>query len=107
MTTNTQLRPAQVAAIVYAWLRRHGYSLDFKNDVATLLAENRRARHSNVAKYGFIPYRTGLNGKAYYDFADVKKFINERLEPICKELQQKRLEKAAKAAAEARLPYAS
>lgn len=108
MIDSTRLRQSQVASLVYAWLKRHGYDIDFKNDIAMLLAENRRTgRRSNVLKYGRIPYKKGLDGKAYYDWADIKPFIKDRLEPICKELERKRLEKADKAAEGAYLPYAA
>lgn len=107
MIDSTRLRPAQVAALVQTWLNRQGYSIDFQNDITMLLAENRRARHSNVAKYGEIPFHKAPNGKTYYDFVDIKRLIKDRLEPICKELERQRLEKADKAAAGARLPYAA
>ncbi|EIC29867.1 hypothetical protein [Methylomicrobium album] len=108
MIDSTKLRPSQVAVLIYAWLKRHRYDIDFKNDIAMLLAENRRiGRRSNVLKYGRIPYTKGLDGKAYYDWADIKMLIKDRLEPICKELERQRLEKAAKAAKGARLPYAT
>jgi hypothetical protein len=104
MTNTTKLRPAQVVAFVQMWLNRKGYTNDFRNDVSLLLAENRRARHSNIVKYDEIPFSRSTDGKIYYDFEDIKRFIKDRLEPICKELERKRLEKAAKGA---RLPYAA
>ncbi|HEY8098452.1 MAG TPA: hypothetical protein VIE65_20505 [Methylobacter sp.] len=107
MIDSTKLRPAQVAGLVQVWLNRKGYSNEFQNDISMLLAENRRARRSNVAKYGSIPFSRGLNGKVYYDFVDLKKLCQERLEPICKERQRQRLEKADKAAKGARLSYAA
>lgn len=107
MINSTRLRPSQVAALVQMWLNREGYSIDFQNDITMLLAENRRARHSNVSKYGEIPFYKASNGKTYYHFDDIKRFIKDRLEPICKELERKRFEKATKAAAGARLPYAA
>jgi hypothetical protein len=108
MIDSTRLRPSQVAALVQTWLNRNGYSIDFQNDITMLLAENRRTtRRSNVHKYGQIPYTKAPNGKAYYNWVDIKRFIKDRLEPICKELERKRLEKADKAAKRARLPYAA
>lgn len=108
MIDSRKLRPAQVAALIQTWLNRQGYSIDFQNDITMLLAENRRTtRRSNVHKYGQIPYRKASNGKTYYDWVDIKRFIKDRLEPICKELERKRLEKATKAVAGARLPYAA
>lgn len=102
-----RLRASQVSSLIYDWLRRNGYDKDFKNDIALLLSENRRGRRSNVAKWGEIPYSKQPNGKIYYDWLDVKQFITDKLKPVCKALEAKRMAKAAAAAAGAWVPHAN
>lgn len=107
MATEPQLRPSEAVKYISVWLTRNNYSHLFKNDLGLLLAENRRTRNPNTIKYGRIPYYQNAKGKIYYDLGEIRNFCETRLNPICKELEKARLEKAAKAADGARLPYAA
>lgn len=108
MINPSKLTQAQASSLIYRWLNKRGYDQVFKADVSTILTENRRTtRLGGRAKWGQIPYARGIDNKAYYSAFDIKDFINNKLLPVCIRLERQRLEKATKAAAGARLPYAA
>jgi hypothetical protein len=108
MINPRKLTQAQASSLIYRWLNKRGYDQVFKADVSMILAENRRTtRSGGRAKWGQIPYTRGSDNKAYYDALGIKDFVNSRLLPVCLRLERQRLEKAAKAAKGARIPYAS
>jgi hypothetical protein len=104
---SSTLTQAKATQFISTWLNRNHYSGLFENDLSLLLSENRRARKSNVLKYGVIPFDKDIKGRVRYALKDIQNLCNDRLKPICKALEQERLKKAAKAAAGAKLPYAA
>ncbi|WP_157203467.1 hypothetical protein [Methylomicrobium agile] len=97
MINPRKLSQAQASSLIYRWLNKRGYDQVFKADVSMILAENRRTtRSGGRARWGQIPYAL-----------DIQDFVNSRLLPACIRLERQRLEKAAKAAKGARLPYAT
>jgi hypothetical protein len=98
----------QCEAVKYinTYLSRNDYSNLFKPNPNTLLQENRRvSRHSNVIKYGRIPFK--MKGRHVdYNLSDIQELCNDKLRPICTELEKMRMARAEKALLGARLPYA-
>lgn len=104
---SSTLTQAKAVQFISTWLNRNNYSSLFENDLSLLLSENRRARKSNVLKYGVIPFNKDFRGRVSYAHEDLQDLCESRLRPICKDIEKDRLEIAAKAAIEAKLPYAA
>ncbi len=99
----------QCEAVKYinTYLSKNNYSNLFGHNINTVLQENRRvSRHSNVIKYGRIPFK--LKGRQVdYELLDIKSLCNDRIKPICLELEKIRMVKAKKAAEAVYKPYES
>jgi len=97
----------QCEAVKYinTYLSRNDYSNLFKPNPNTLLQENRRvSRHSNVIKYGRIAFT--LKGRQVdYDLSDIQSLCNDKIKPICAELEKMRMARAEKALLDSRLLY--
>lgn len=97
---NNQLTPPQAVRYINTWLSRNNYSEVFPNDLALLLAENRRiTRSPNVIKYGRIQFIKDAKGRISYELKDIKDLCNNAIKPICEERLAIQLAKAEAAAA--------
>ena len=83
---------------INTWLSRNGYTDVFKSSTTTILTENRRESRpaANARKYGKIPYYRNENGTVGYELADLQRFCNERLKPICEKAATIKAAKIAK-----------
>ncbi|EGW20631.1 hypothetical protein [Methylobacter tundripaludum] len=98
--TNSQLPPPQAVRYINTWLSRNNYSGVFPNDLALLLAENRRiTRSPNVIKYGRIPFSKDSKGRISYRLEDIRDLCNNAIKPICEERLAIQLAKADAVAA--------
>ncbi len=91
---------------IETYLNRNNYSELFKTDPHILLAENRRSNRANRLKYGSIAYKAESNRRISYKLEDIQELCDNKIKPICIDLDKARQAKAIKALESLRLPYA-
>ncbi len=100
------MNQSEAVKFINTYLVRNDFSNLFEPNPNTLLQENRRkSRQGNVIKYGRIPFTVKSN-VIDYRIEDIQSLCNDRIKPICLELDKARQAKAIKAIKAARLPYA-
>lgn len=93
-----QLSQEMTCRLISQWLKKYGFDRSFRQDIRCLLQENRRTtRRSNRARYGDIPFWRNAYGQVFYKWSDIHYFLNEKLLPICVELERRRMVEATKA----------
>ena len=100
------MNQSEAVKFINTYLVRNDLSNLFEPNPNTLLQENRRvSRHTNVIKYGRIPFK--LKGRQVdYELSDIQELCNNKIKPYCAGLDKAIQAKAMKAAEAARLPYA-
>lgn len=78
LTDDETFTQSQACRYLSKQLEDKNLSEYFENDIGLLLAENRRARRSNIAKYGNIPFRKDRRNRIHYEERDLKE-LSERI----------------------------
>jgi hypothetical protein len=98
------LNQREATKYIETYLTRNNYQNIF-TDPHSLLSENRRINRSNRVKFGTITYKKAKSNRISYEIEDLQTLCDEKIKPICVELNKIRMAKAAAALKASRLPY--
>lgn len=69
-------------------ITKNGNIDHFENDLGLLLSENRRARRSNVSRYGKVPFETNSKGRVFYSETSLKE-LAARIDKVATERKER------------------